>query len=100
MIALPSVEKCILACSGCIEVVGAAYHHYSGVVVDEGCSNAMRTESFNNHQYISVCSYVVVTEEVYCVHGAKVIVKEACQEGICLVGAETILVGPIHVVLG
>ena len=65
MIALPPVEKHVLACGGGIEVVGAVYCHYLGVVVDEGLGNAVGTESVDNCWDVSVRSRKVVPEKAY-----------------------------------
>jgi hypothetical protein len=65
IIALPPIEKRILACGGCIEVVRAAYHHYSGVVINEGLNNAVGMEQVDDRQDISVCPHVVVPMEAH-----------------------------------
>ena len=58
-------------------MVGAAYRHYSGVVVNEGLGNAVGMESVNNYQDISVRSRVVVPEKAYRMRDAEVVVEDA-----------------------
>ena len=77
MIAHPPVEQIILLSGGCIEVVRAANHHYLGVVINEGHSNATKTESVDDCRDVSVHSHVFVPKEAHCMYDAGVIVEEA-----------------------